>query len=74
MRRIKNLGWTHCICNVYETYKQRGEIAIEQMIQEFKGEAEVKDIYLRIVSKQMVPKAINWMITQGQSIEKREKV
>lgn len=58
---IKNLGWTHYICNVYETYKQRGGIMIEQMILELKGEIEVKDINLRIINKQMVYKAIKWM-------------
>lgn len=59
MGGVKNLGCTYCIYNAYEIYKQRGGVAIEQMIVEFKGDAEVKDINLRIINKQTVSKVIN---------------
>lgn len=49
MGGVKTLGCTYCIYNAYEIYKQRGGVAIEQMILEFKGDAEVKDINLRII-------------------------
>ena len=73
MGGIKNLGWTHCICNAYETYKQRGGVAIEQMILEFKGNAEVKDINLRIINKLMVSKAINWTSSPRGWVLRKEK-
>ena len=49
MGGIKNLGCTYCIYNACEIYKQRGGVAIAQMILEFKHDAEVKNINLRII-------------------------
>ena len=70
---IKNLGCTYCIYNAYEIYKQRGGVAIEQMILEFKCDAEVKDINLGIINKQMVSKVINWMSSPSDWVLRKEK-
>lgn len=72
---IKNVGWTHCIFNALhcKTYKQIAGVAIEQMILEFKGEVEVKDINLRLINKQMVSKAINWMRSLRDWVLRKDK-
>lgn len=73
MGGIKNLGCTYCIYNACEIYKQRGGVAIAQMILEFKHDAEVKNINLRIINKQMVSKLINWTSSPRDWVLRKEK-